>query len=119
MNAYMTPDVANWARKAKVTHKMLLKAAEEVAKGLIDVNHRFGLYKKRVATNTGQGPMQAICSHNDFHNKFFIAIIRHCSDLVLVELPFGSDSVINYPLVDIQSLNSCVSPRKFQRLFKR
>ncbi len=54
MNAYMTPDVADWTRKAKVTHKMLLKAAEEVTKGLIDVNHRFGLYKKRVATNRGQ-----------------------------------------------------------------
>ena len=55
MDAYMTPDVANWAKKAKVTHKKLFKAAEEVTEGLVDANHGFGLYKKRVATNSGQG----------------------------------------------------------------
>ncbi|MEH6518748.1 MAG: type II toxin-antitoxin system RelE/ParE family toxin [Halioglobus sp.] len=51
----MTPDVADWARKAKVTHKIQLKAAQEVTEGLVDANHRFGLYKKRVAINSGQG----------------------------------------------------------------
>ena len=51
----MTPDVANWAKRAKVTHKMLFKAAEEVTSGLDDATHRFGLYKKRIATNSGQG----------------------------------------------------------------
>jgi len=50
MDAYMTPDVANWAKRAKVTHKMLSKAAEEVSKGLVDANHRYGLFKKRIAT---------------------------------------------------------------------
>ena len=71
----MTPDVASWARKARVTHKVLHKAAEEVTKGLVGANHRFGLYKKRVATNSGQGKRgggRTLVAWNDGQRVIFL-----------------------------------------------
>lgn len=71
----MTPDVANWAKGAKVTHKTLSKAAEEVSKGLVDANHRYGLFKKRVATNTGQGKRgggRTLVAWNGSHRVVFL-----------------------------------------------
>jgi hypothetical protein len=40
MDAYMTLDVADWARKAKVTHKILLKAAQEVTGVTVTTHQR-------------------------------------------------------------------------------
>jgi hypothetical protein len=75
MDAYMTPDVADWAKMAKVTHKLLLKAAREVTEGLVDANHRFGLYKKRIATNSGQGKRgggRTLVAWNDGQRVIFL-----------------------------------------------
>ena len=55
MNVLMTAEVQKWARKAKVTKAMLYAAAVDISNGKYEADHGAGLYKKRVAANSGQG----------------------------------------------------------------
>lgn len=55
MDVYLEKQVQKWADKSGVTDEALMEAAIEISNGIAEVDHGAGVFKKRIASEEGQG----------------------------------------------------------------
>lgn len=74
LRIFKTKSFNKWAKKSRLTDNNLVKAVEEIKKGLVEANLGGNLYKKRVATSTKgkSGGFRTLLAFKKGKDVFFV-----------------------------------------------
>lgn len=74
MRVFVLKQFRNWSQKHSITSNLLLKAVDEIDRGIIDANLGGNLYKKRIATKDRgkSGSVRTLLAYSANHRTVFM-----------------------------------------------